>query len=301
MTATAALLVIFSAFMHAGWNMFSKSLSPTAGFFLLASWGTVLCFAPVFFLTIDILPLFSAAIWGKLLIAGLFQSIYYLGLASAYRRGALSIAYPLARSFPLFILVTLAYITGQGRDFSAAGLAGLGAIVGGAIILPMNAFRDFRLANYLNPSCAFALVAALGTAGYSFVDDIAMNTIKGLDDASPDWARAMLYLVLESTSTALWLHFLLLFFKRSRAAFKKEYKILLKPALQAGLAIGATYGLVLLAMTQAVNVSYVVGLRQLSIPIGALLGIFVLKEKGSLPRYIGVGMLFFGLILIILG
>ncbi len=301
MNFTAVLLVIFSAFMHAGWNMFSKSISPTAGFFLLASWGTVFCFAPVFFLAMGILPLLSAAIWAKLLIAGLFQAVYYLGLAGAYSRGALSIAYPLARSFPLFILVVLAYMTGKGHHFSAFGLTGLGVIIGGAIILPMNAFGDLRLANYLNPSCAFALVAALGTAGYSFVDDIAMNAIKGLDDISPDWARAMLYLVLESAVTALWLHFLLLFFKRSRAAFKKEYKVLLKPALKAGLAIGATYGLVLLAMTQAVNVSYVVGLRQLSIPIGALFGIFVLKEQGSFPRYLGVGMLFLGLVLIILG
>ncbi len=301
MTFTAALLVILSAFMHAGWNMFSKRQSPTAGFFLLASWGTVFCFAPVFFLTMGILPMLSAAIWGMLLIAGFFQAVYYLGLAEAYTRGALSIAYPLARAFPLFILVTLAYLTGQGRDFSTAGLAGLSTIVGGAIILPMNTFRDFRLANYLNASCAFAAVAAFGTAGYSFVDDIAMNTIKSLADASPGWARAILYLVLESASTALWLHFFLLFFKPSRAAFKKEYKVLLKPAVQAGLAIGATYGLVLLAMTEAVNVSYIVGLRQLSIPIGALLGILVLKEKGSLPRYLGAAMLFLGLVLVILG
>ncbi len=301
MNGTATLLVILSAFMHAGWNMFSKRISPTAGFFLLASWGTVFCFAPVFFLTIGILPLLPTAIYWKLLIAGFFQAIYYLGLAGAYSRGALSIVYPLARSLPLFILVILAYITGQERHFSIAGLIGLSAIVVGAFILPMNSFRDFRLANYLNPSCTFALVAASGTAGYSFIDDIAINAIKNLDHVSPDWARTMLYLVLESTSTALWLHFLLLFLKHSRATFKKEYKELLKPALQAGLAIGITYGLVLLAMTQAVNVSYVVGLRQLSIPIGALSGIFILQEKSSFPRYIGVGVLFFGLILIILG
>ncbi len=300
MTLAAALLVIFSAFMHAGWNIFSKSQSPTAGFFLLASWGTVFWFAPIFFLTRGLLPIIPAAIWEKLLIAGFFQAVYYVGLAGAYTRGALSIAYPLARSFPLFFLVALACMTGQGHDFSAAGLTGLGAIVAGAIILPMNSFRDFRLTNYLNLSCAFALLAAAGTAGYSFIDDMAMNMIKGLPDVSPDWARAILYLVLESAFTALWLHVLLLFSRYSRTQFQKNYKKLLKPAFQAGLAIGATYGLVLLAMTLATNVSYVVGLRQLSIPIGTLLGILVLKEKGSLPRCIGVSMLFGGLLLIIL-
>lgn len=300
MTFAAVLLVIFSAFTHAGWNMFSKSQSPSAGFFLLASWGTVFWFAPVFFLTRELLPIIPAGIWIKLLFAGFFQAVYYVGLAGAYRKGALSIAYPLARSFPLFFLVLLACLTGQGRDFSVVGLTGLGAIVGGAFILPMNSFRDFRLANYCNPSCALALVAAVGTAGYSFVDDMAMNAIKILPDASADWARAVLYLVLESALTALWLHVLLLFGKNSRAQFRKDSKRLFKPAFQAGLAIGVTYGLVLLAMTQATNVSYVVGLRQLSIPIGTFLGIVVLKEKGSRPRYIGAGLLFLGLLLIIL-
>ncbi len=301
MTFAAALLVVFSAFFHAGWNMFSKSQSPTAGFFLLASWGTVFWFAPVFFLTRELLPILPSSLWIKLLIAGFFQAVYYVGLAGAYTRGALSIAYPLARSLPLFFLVALAFLTGQGRNFSVAGLAGLGTIAGGAFILPMNSFRDFRLANYCNPSCAFALVAAVGTAGYSFVDDMGMNVIKSLPDASADWARAMLYLVLESVFTALWLHVLILLSKKSRVEFKAGRKALVKPSFQAGLAIGATYGLVLLAMTQATNVSYVVGLRQLSIPIGTLLGIVVLKEKGSLPRYVGAGLLFLGVLLVLLG
>ncbi len=301
MSFTAILLVILSAFMHAGWNIFSKKHSPTAGFFALASWGTVCCFGPVLFLTTDILPLLWSAIWWKLLFAGFFQAVYYLGLAGAYQRGALSIAYPLARAFPLCILVALVYITGQGSSFSVAGLIGLGSIFLGAIVLPMNSFKDFRLINYFNPSCAFALLAACGTAGYSFVDDSIMSIIKVLPGTSFDWARSLMYLVFESACTAVWLHGFLLFSQASRSTLQREFRVLLKPALQAGLAIGITYGLVLLAMTQAENVSYVVGLRQLSIPIGTFLGILILKEKGSLPRYIGASTLFCGLVLVILG
>ncbi len=108
MSAAATVLVLLSAFLHAGWNIFSKKHSPTAGFFALASWGTVCCFSPVLFWTTDILPLLWSVIWWKLLLAGFFQAVYYLGLAGAYQRGALSIAYPLARAFPLCILVVLA-------------------------------------------------------------------------------------------------------------------------------------------------------------------------------------------------
>ncbi len=301
MSVAATVLVLVSAFLHAGWNIFSKKHSPTAGFFALASWGTVCCFGPVLFLTTDILPLLWSAIWLKLLLAGLFQAVYYLGLAGAYQRGALSIAYPLARAFPLCILVALAYITGQGGSFSPAGLIGLGCIFLGAIVLPMNTFKDFRLANYCNPSCAFALLAAVGTAGYSFVDNSIMGIIKALPGTSPDWARSLMYLVVESACTAAWLHGFLLFSQASRSTLQREFWILVKPAFQAGLAIGMTYGLVLLAMTQAENVSYVVGLRQLSIPIGTFLGIVILKETAALPRYVGAVMLFCGLVLVILG
>ncbi len=54
-------------------------------------------------------------------------------------------------------------------------------------------------------------------------------------------------------------------------------------------------------MTHAKNVSYIVGLRQLSIPLGTLMGVLILKEKGSLPRFIGVAILFIGLVLVAVG
>ena len=301
MTITAAILVIISACMHASWNLFSKSQSPTIGFFQLATLGTVFWFSPILFMTTDLIAEISFSLWGILLVAGLFQAIYYTGLASAYARGALSIAYPLARSLPLLFVVALTFAAGRGSDLSSMAIMGTIAIVTGALILPMNSINDFKLSNYLNASCAFAILAALGTAGYSFVDDIGMNMLKLIPNDAEGWVRALLYLVLECIFTALWLLLLMLFTKESTAHFRANWRRLLKPALLAGLAIGATYGIILLAMTHAKNVSYVVGLRQLSIPIGTILGVFLLKEKGSLPRFIGVGILFIGLVLVAMG
>ncbi len=301
MTLTAAFLVIISACMHASWNVFSKSQSPTIGFFQIATLGTVLWFSPIFFMTPDLIVGISLSLWGILLVAGLFQALYYTGLASSYARGALSIAYPLARSFPLLIVVALTFAAGRGSDLSALAILGIIAIVIGALILPMNSFSDFKLANYLNVSCAFAVMAAVGTAGYSFVDDIGMNMIKHLPSEAAGWERALLYLVLECIFTAFWLQALMLFTEKSTAHFRANWRHLLKPALLAGFAIGATYGIILLAMTHAKNVSYVVGLRQLSIPIGTIMGVLLLKEKGSFPRFLGVGILFIGLVLVALG
>ncbi|PIE63755.1 MAG: multidrug DMT transporter permease [Desulfobacterales bacterium] len=298
MTITAVLLVILSATMHAGWNLFSKSHSPTIGFFKLATIGTILWFAPILFLTCDLLPKISLFLWGVLLVAGFFQAVYYAGLAGAYSRGALSIAYPLARSIPILLLMALTYGMGKGDDFTLTAVLGMLAIVAGAFILPMNSFRDFRLSNFLNPSCAFTVVAAVGTAGYSFVDDIGMDMLGLVPGPAAGWARALLYLILEGVFTLFWLQVLMFFLDRSTEKYRAERSGLLKPAFVAGLAIGATYGIILLAMTYVTNVSYVVALRQLSIPIGTVLGIFLLKEKGSTPRFVGLTILFAGLVLV---
>ncbi|TKB07782.1 multidrug DMT transporter permease [Desulforhopalus sp. IMCC35007] len=301
MTVTAMILVIISACMHASWNLFSKRQSPTIGFFQLATLGTVVWFSPIFIITTDLVAEITFSLWTILLVAGFFQAIYYTGLASAYARGALSIAYPLARSFPLLILMALTLITGRGSDLSTLAVIGFIAIVTGALLLPMNSFADFRLVNYFNSSSAFAILAAIGTAGYSFVDDIGMNQLKLVPNEAEGWVRAMLYLVLECIFTAFWLQILMQFTKKSTAHFLSSWRSLLKPALLAGFAIGATYGIILLAMTHSKNVSYVVGLRQLSIPIGTIMGVLILKEKGSAPRFFGVGVLFIGLVLVAIG
>jgi hypothetical protein len=45
------------------------------------------------------------------------------------------------------------------------------------------------------------------------------------------------------------------------------------------------YSLVLIAMSFAKNISYVVAFRQLGIPIGAILGMVILKEPMYLSNY----------------
>ena len=54
-------------------------------------------------------------------------------------------------------------------------------------------------------------------------------------------------------------------------------------------------------MGHVTNVSYVVAFRQLSIPLGAVLGVLVLGEPGYRPKLAGVALMFGGLILVALG
>ena len=68
-----------------------------------------------------------------------------------------------------------------------------------------------------------------------------------------------------------------------------------------GIGIYLTYGLVLVSMNYVTNVSYVAAFRQLSIPLGALLGIALLKEPRYPPKIIGVVIVFLGLVLVSTG
>jgi drug/metabolite transporter (DMT)-like permease len=72
-------------------------------------------------------------------------------------------------------------------------------------------------------------------------------------------------------------------------------------AVITGIGIYLTYGLVLASMNFVTNVSYVAAFRQLSIPLGALFGMVLLKEPRYAPKVIGVVLIFLGLALVGVG
>ena len=75
----------------------------------------------------------------------------------------------------------------------------------------------------------------------------------------------------------------------------------IKTPLLVGIFIFGSYGLVLSAMAFVKDISYLAAFRQLSIPIGAFLGITFLNEPKYSTRIIGVLIIMAGLILVGLG
>jgi len=84
--------------------------------------------------------------------------------------------------------------------------------------------------------------------------------------------------------------------------FAKELRnTRLRSAAAAGAAIVAAYCLVLVAYGFARNVSYVVAFRQVSLPLGALLGVVVLRERMNAARAVGTAVILLGLVLVSIG
>jgi len=299
MSLIAFVLVVISAILHACWNIFGKKVSPTVAFFTLAFLAGVLPLTPVALplavgnlgLLEDLLP--------YLLISGICQAIYSASLALAYAKGEISVAYPLARALPVLLVAWLSAWIGLQTLSEPLAYLGIVLVLLGALLLPMKHFRDFRFSLYSNRCTAFALLAAFATAGYSVVDKLAIDiTNRTLDISALE--IACLYIWLEGVSASI---FLLLgqgWSPRLRHALWTLIRTDKLAISAAGFMITLTYLLVLWAMQYSENLSYVVALRQLSIPVGALLGAFLFKEFIGPTKLSALVLLCIGLSLVIL-
>ncbi len=142
-------------------------------------------------------------------------------------------------------------------------------------------------------------MAAFATAGYSIIDDEALRLLRD-SPALPiaGWQVTILYAFFEGLITSLWLGIWVLFQKRGRILMREILKTRVPRALLAGAGMAAAYTLVLISLAFVSNVSYVVTFRQISIPLGTVFGILLLKEPGYTPKYLGVAVIFTGLVLV---
>ncbi len=298
MTITATILLIVSAFTHAGWNLISKKEYPTQAFYLLANTIGVICILPLLFVYRDLIYFIPSSVWIFIVISGFFLAVYLATLAGAYRAGDISIAYPLIRSLPVIFVFIATLVMGKGHEVSGLLIAGLILIAAGCIVLPLKSFYDFQIKDYQNLCCFLAILSALGVAGYTIVDDEALRQLR--DSANMPLnpvTGTLVYMVLEGISCSIWQAFFVLCDTREKNNMRAVFKSGKSAAAITGIGIYLTWGLVLVSMNYVVNVSYVAAFRQLSIPLGAIFSMTLLKEPRYLPKKAGIAAIFIGLVL----
>jgi drug/metabolite transporter (DMT)-like permease len=299
MTTTAAILLILSAFTHAGWNFISKKKHPTQAFYLVANTIGVACVLPLLFYYADLIPWVPSAVWIIAALSGLFLAAYLEALAGAYRAGDISLAYPLARSLPVIFVFVLSLAMGNSAVPGGWFLTGIILVVIGCIILPWATFGLFHFSDYMNLCCLLAVVAAVGVAGYTVADDLALRYLRELPGKPMSPVEGTLvYMVLEGISCSLWQSLFVGVNRRERHSLPEVLKSFKGPAALTGIGIYLTYGIVLVSMNYVSNVSYVAAFRQLSIPFGAILGMVLLKEPRYIPKIVGIATIFIGLVLV---
>ena len=137
MSPTAIALILVAALAHASWNLFSKQASATGAVFfiwLVAAAATAL-YAPVVLVSVLVQePHLSGMSWLFMAGTGALQAGYFLFLQSVYRLGDLSLVYPIGRGTGA-LLAALAGIALLGERPGPVGVAGIGCIVAGIVLI----------------------------------------------------------------------------------------------------------------------------------------------------------------------
>lgn len=266
MTLTVTLLVLSAAVMHATWNAFVKAGNDKAVMQCL-----VIFFGGIPGLIIlPFVPLPDPACWPYLVGSVLAHSVYYFTLVEAYRFGALSQTYPIARgSAPLLIAIAGLLVANEHLN----GGEWLGLVIACAGLISLAGIPKAGEGR----SILFAFATSLGIACYSVLDGLGVrSTANGLSYIT--WLLAL-------EMIPVGLAFLWLRRGRAMASLKQNFK----RGLFGGIIAGIGYGIVIWAMDFA-PMAHVSALRETSVILAALIGTLVLHEPFG-PRRIAAAAL----------
>jgi drug/metabolite transporter (DMT)-like permease len=158
MVPAAVALVLAAAVLHALWNVRLHGADDRVAAMAMSGLISGLVLLPFFVLD----P--PAGVWGLLVISGVAEAIYGLALAGAYRRGDLSVTYPVGRgSAPLMAALAATVVVGQPASVRTVVAASLVAL--GLVLLAFRSHRSGTLA-----ATGLALVVGATIATYSVVD-----------------------------------------------------------------------------------------------------------------------------------
>jgi drug/metabolite transporter (DMT)-like permease len=169
-------LVLVAAVLHAGWNVLLKTSGDTLSTAVrLQAIGTaaLLPIGIVAWWAIGAPPVPAEAI-GLAGISGFLEATYFVLLASAYRRGPLSLVYPLARGSAPLIAVAVGILLLQ-EQLAPLALVGVGCLLLG-ILLVSRPWQAFRAAGAQHRGAiGFALATGASIAAYSAVDRVGVR------------------------------------------------------------------------------------------------------------------------------
>ena len=287
MPAVALALLLTAAVAHATWNYLAKGVTGSLAFtFAFTALAQVL-YLPIaigaFIWTRQELG-FDA--WAFVAVSGALNLLYFVFLLEGYRSGDLSLVYPLARGTGPAIAVAGGILI-FGEHPSPLALAGAALIVGGILVMSLS---PHTLAGVdAGRSVAFALATGACIGVYSLWDKKGVSIVTPvLYNYGLDFFRAVLLGPIVLSTAA----------GRSSVAgvFRDQRRALFGVAVLSP----AAYILVLAALTIA-PVSYVAPGREVSILIGALLGVHLLREADATRRLLGAAAIVAGVFGLALG
>lgn len=281
-------LVLLSAVVHAVRNLLTKKAVDKQVFVWWYELFALVLYFPffVYFLYQEGIRV-PFALYPSL-ASGFVHFLYWFFLSKSYEEGDLSRVYPIMRSSPALVLVFSVLILRE--KVSPLGVLGISAVVAGLLTINM---RKMTLSN-LFPS--LNSMAEDESTRYAFLTLLTVTAYSLIDKWGVDLAHPIIH------------HYLFMFFgfsfftpyilySKERSRIRNEWKTSRNIIFVNSLFVVLSYSLILISYTIE-KVSYVVGLRQLSVVFAVLLGGYVLGEEQKMVRLSAATLIFFGAFLI---
>lgn len=251
-------------------------------------------------------PIWSLPVkfWLCILLTVSSDMLYSVGLVKAYRYLDMSTAYPMMRSLPLLLTAVLTTMFGLGKPLTPLAMFGMFVVFCGCLSMPLKQFKDFNIRSYFTWNMFFVFMSACGTTGYTIFDSQGQRVIADYLSANNiEVAKPILSMSYYSTrgmflSSSLFIFTMLV--KDQRTIFFNYIRNREWTPIASGVFASLTYILVLIAMNFVTNVSYVQVFRQLGLILGLAMGVFILKEKCTVTKVIGVALILIGLVLTVI-
>jgi uncharacterized membrane protein len=303
----AIVLVLASSVFHVAWNSLVKTSGDPLATATRAVGLGILAITPaaaVAWLATG-RPALPPEGWLIAGISGIVSAAYFIPLSAAYRRGALSSVYPVARGSGA-LLGAIVGVVVLGERLQPAGYLGVALLLGGTLVA--------ALATASRATVGPALLAGCAVAAYSALDRVGVRT-------GPAWLYAWALWAVCAVALVAWR----VFMARRRAAVDSQAVVAGEPAgaagagqwigvgsvaadrddlgrsLAAGLLIIGTYLLILLAF-QIAPLAGVAPLREATTILAAAWGVFALGERDRAGLRLGAaGAVAIGAILLAVG
>ncbi len=195
MSPFAFALVLVAAVLHVSWNVIIK----TAGDPLRASTIAMLTaggvLAPVAFVAWLLVgrPAIPPESFALGVFSGAGEAIYFALLAEAYRRGDLSVVYPIARGTAPLLAVAAGVLL-LGERLGPIGALGVAMLLGGLLALQ----RPWRLLRRVGRD-------GLGAAEFAFLTGVAIAAYSAIDRVGARTTQPWIYAAIIFGTGALWM------------------------------------------------------------------------------------------------
>ncbi|MED4784398.1 DMT family transporter [Brevibacillus choshinensis] len=285
MSTTILLILLFAAICHAIWNALSKQIEERDAFFTLILGASVILYVPLAIYLWNTSPFPVAAIkW--LLFSTISEVLYFVALAKAYQTNNLSYAYPILRGTAPIVTTVISTLF-IGAAIAWTGFLGILVIVAGVVFMNQRSFSLRELSHLLKDwhNMKWVFMAGSFSALSSVLDGMGASMMSGL---------LFKYFVFIGMFSGKWI-------LDRRAQTKVSYFSLVKRypwhTLAGGIFVFVSNSLAVYAM-QTTPVTYVASVREISIVFATIIGVVWLKEQVSIVKWVSIGLILAGVVII---